>query len=344
MKNLPKVTFIIVARNEGKSLPRLLHDLLSQDYPVEKLELLFIDSKSTDQTKTLMTSFLEEHLECDGKIFDNDGVSLACGWNVALENATGDIIGRVDGHGSIPADFISNNVERILQGEKIVGGTTQYREPKSEWSEVLGIAERSAFGGSTASFRRKGELRYVDTLAYAFYSKDVFDEVGRYNECLGRTEDNEMHYRMRSAGYKFCFDPNITSTHECRSTLRHMIKQKIYNGLWVGLTLCVQPRCFSYRHFVPLLFVLAIIFCLFMLVVGAIWPIIILFTTYMSVSIYFTIASIVGSETKKTFKLFFIPLVFLLCHVAYGLGTLCGIMSIPFFMKRNMKKSKEQPN
>ena len=35
--------------------------------------------------------------------------------------------------------------------------------------------------------------------------------TGLFNENLGRTEDNEMHYRIRKAGYKICFNPDIIS-------------------------------------------------------------------------------------------------------------------------------------
>ena len=51
----------------------------------------------------------------------------------------------------------------------------------------------------------------VNTLAFAAYRKKVFDDVGLYNEKLVRTEDNEMHYRMKKAGYRFFYNPEIVS-------------------------------------------------------------------------------------------------------------------------------------
>ena len=38
------VSFAIVAYNEERSLPQLLHDLENQDYPHNKIEVLLIDS------------------------------------------------------------------------------------------------------------------------------------------------------------------------------------------------------------------------------------------------------------------------------------------------------------
>lgn len=51
-----------------------------------------------------------------------------------------------------------------------------------------------------------------------------------YNEELGRTEDNEIHYRMRKAGFKLCYCPEIVSYQHTRNTLKGMLKQKYGNG------------------------------------------------------------------------------------------------------------------
>ena len=75
------------------------------------------------------------------------------------------------------------------------------------------------------------------------YRKKVFDEVGPYNEKLARTEDNEMHYRMKQKGYKFLLSPNIKSYRYARSDLKGMIKQKYGNGKWIGKTVYYCPKC-----------------------------------------------------------------------------------------------------
>lgn len=104
-----------------------------------------------------------------------------------------------------------------------------------------------------------GEARYVDTLAYALYRREVYDRVGLYDERLRRTEDNDMHYRMRKAGYRFYFSPDILSWHAARKTLRGQLNQKWGNGYWIGRTMRIQPRCFAPRHLIPALFVLALV-------------------------------------------------------------------------------------
>lgn len=77
--------------------------------------------------------------------------------------------------------------------------------PENAWQAVMRALDTSRFCGGAAPFRNSGEARYVDTLAYALYRRSVYDRVGFYDERLRRTEDNDMHYRMRMAGYRFYF-------------------------------------------------------------------------------------------------------------------------------------------
>ncbi len=50
----------VAAYNEEKNLPRLLRDLCAQDYPKDKIELIFADGCSQDGTRALLESFARE--------------------------------------------------------------------------------------------------------------------------------------------------------------------------------------------------------------------------------------------------------------------------------------------
>ena len=54
LDNLPLVSVVIAARNEEKGLPYLIHDLVNQEYPLGKLEVVFINDRSTDLTESIL--------------------------------------------------------------------------------------------------------------------------------------------------------------------------------------------------------------------------------------------------------------------------------------------------
>lgn len=333
------VSFIVVAFNAGDKLRTLIQDLKKQDYDHNKVEVIFVDSNSTDNTKKIMEDFKNSDSTflriC---ILDNPKRILPCGWNIALKESKGDLIIRVDAHSSIPSDFIRKNVEAIKRGEKIVGGQRiSIIDENNSWQKTLLIAETSLFGSGIASYRRTNEKKYVNTLAHAAYSREVFKTVGGYDERLARTEDNEIHYRMRRAGYKFLLDPEIKSYHYARNTFSKMLKQKYMNGYWIGLTLGVSPKCFSFYHFVPLFFILAILFGIILGLFGIMAPIRTLVVAYLTVNVLNTIVSIYGK--KFEFNYLLLPGLFFSLHICYGVGTLIGIIKMPFWL---MNKENRQ--
>ena len=336
-----KVSFIVVAYNAGSKLENLLEDLKKQDYNHNDIEIILVDSNSSDNTKDIMMKFKEINKTFSKVlVLDNPKKILPCGWNIALEASTGDLILRVDAHSSLPNEKKKKNVNRIDMGEKIVGGhRISIIDENNAWQKTLLIAEKSIFGSGIATYRRKEREEYVSTLAHAAYSREVFKKVGGYDERLARTEDNEIHYRMKKAGYKFLLDPTIKSYHHARNSLSKMMKQKYLNGYWIGLTMGISPKCFSIYHFVPLVFVLALIFSIIFAFVFSGIPLILLLGAYFTFNILNTIFSIISE--KKHLDYLLLPFIFFLLHLSYGWGTLYGLIKLPFWIRLN--KSFEYP-
>ena len=320
-----RISFIVVAYNAAGSLGALLGDLLVQTIPHEQIEALLVDSASTDATRAIMLDFAKA-TPFEVKVLDNPRRWLASGINVALAAATGDAIIRLDAHARIPKDFLENNLRALARGEDIVGGCVLGGAPSGAWESVLRTVDTSRFCGGAAPFRNGGEARYVDTLAYALYRREVYDKVGLYDERLRRTEDNDMHYRMRKAGYRFYFSPDIVSYHAARATMRGQLRQKWGNGYWIGRTMRIQPRCFAPRHLIPALFVLALLFGL-LLLPFSVWPLLLLLSAYLACDLVFAVRGALSQESGRLLALLTLPFLFPAVHVVYGVGTLAGLLS-----------------
>ena len=335
MKKEKKVTFIVIAYNAGNKLNSLIKDLKNQTYNHKLIEVILVDSSSTDNTKDIMVDFAKSNDDFIlVKVLDNPKKVLPCGWNLALKDSSGDILLRVDAHSSRPTDFIEKNGKYINKGEKIVGGhRISIIDENNSWQKVLLTAEKSLFGSGIADYRRNETEKYVSTLAHAAYSKSVFDEVGEYNERLFRTEDNEMHYRMKEKGYKFYFNPEIVSYHHARNDFGKMCKQKYLNGYWIGLTMGVCPKCFSLYHFAPFAFVCALIISSLLALFTALnLPLILLVTLYMIVVSIISLVEII--KNKFMLHMFALPFILFSLHISYGVGTMIGLIKLPVFMKR----------
>lgn len=330
------VTIIIVAYNAQEVLNNILDNIIEQDYQHKKIEVLLVDSASKDSTRKIMLNFFDNYF-CEFNrvcVLDNPKKTLPCGWNVALKESNGEVIIRVDAHAKIPSNFISNNISNIRNNESICGGkVTSVSVNSNEWQKMLLCAENSIFGGGIAKFRRKESRGYVDTLAFAAYKRCVFEKVGGYNENLARTEDNEIHYRMRRAGYKFLFDPNIQSYRQSRDSFFKLMKQKYLNGYWVGLTLGVSPKCFSFYHLLPFAFLLGIITTSLLAFFRNYNLLILMWTTYWSLNIMLSLFTVFTERINK--MLLLLPLVLFLLHISYGIGTFIGLVKMPVWKPKN---------
>ncbi len=336
------VSVAIVAYNEEKYLPALWESLVAQDYPHEKIEVLLIDSVSTDSTRAMMKGFAaENHGFLQVRVLENPGKIIPCGCNVALKHYTGDAIVRPDAHVALAPDFLSKNVALLESGEDVAGGVVEsVLATDTPFQRTLLLAENSAFCGGIASFRRLTEKDYVSTLAFGLYRRRVFDTVGLYNEVLACNEDNDMSYRIRKAGFRLCCDPSIQTRRVTRSSFRGLLRQKYRNGYWIGKTMGIQPKCFSLFHFVPFFFVLGIVLTSVLSALGFPWLGIAMWGAYWLLA--FAFAGLEISRTSFAWSHLLLPFVYFLLHLVYGTGTLLGLAVMPFWVGKIKKNTKSK--
>lgn len=331
------VSLCIIAYNEQECIDSLLREVRAQNYPHERMEIILVDGLSTDGTKEKMLDFQQKNEASFRRIVvaDNQKRVQPAGWNVVLANARADVILRVDAHASIPEDFVKKNMQCLNQGEQICGGwRPNIIDEDTPFKRTLLMAETSMFGSSVAPYRRKQGKIYVKSLFHGAYRRTVFEEVGGYNENLWRAEDNEIHYRIRKHGYQLCYEPDIISYQHARNSLRKMVQQKYKNGYWIGLTSAVCPQCLSLYHFVPFAFVCAILATALLAVFGHPLLMALMWSLYGILALAMACKAIVESRRFHISNLL-LPFLFLLLHLSYGVGTLAGLIKLPFWLKKH---------
>ena len=66
----PKVTIITPTYNEAKLIEKKLDNIYQQNYPKNKLEIIIVDSASTDETPELVKKWAEKHPDIDLKLVE----------------------------------------------------------------------------------------------------------------------------------------------------------------------------------------------------------------------------------------------------------------------------------
>jgi GT2 family glycosyltransferase len=185
------------------------------------------------------------------------------------------------------------------------------------------------FGVGNSTFRTSASKPvWVDTVFGGCYRRDVFDRVGLFNERLSRGQDLEFNLRLRRAGLRTLLVPNIRCTYYARSRPLEFAKHNWTNGVWAILPFRYSDIVpISVRHMVPMFFVIGI---LLTATIGVVargiwwWPFLVLVGLYLGFSLVAT--ALVARRERDLRVVVFLPLVFAILHISYGLGSLWGAL------------------
>src|SRR5579863_10491961 len=102
MTTFPFVSIVIPCRNEKSYIPGCLDSVLAFDYPKDRLEVLVSDGMSQDGTRDILEGYQRAHPMI--RMLDNVRKVTPCALNLAIKQARGDVIVRLDAHAEYPID------------------------------------------------------------------------------------------------------------------------------------------------------------------------------------------------------------------------------------------------
>jgi len=318
------ISFILPIRNEAQSIEKTIQSIFSQTID-EDFEIIVADGNSSDGTRELLKNLQTNNPNII--LIDNLEKIVSMGFNRALNESKGDIIIRVDGHCEIAPDYIQKCLKCL---EKInadcVGGATDH-VASGLLGKSIKIAQSSIFGVGGVSFRKKVDKgQYVDTLAFGAYKREVFDQLGGYDEELVRNQDDEFNFRLIQNGGKIWLDPSIKSTYTQRNSFRGLFKQYFQYGFYKVRVMQKRRGIASWRHVVPGLFVLGLLTSLsIFLFNGNTILILSLCLPYLSFSVFATIFELIKTPSNLI-SVMMLPVTFFILHISYGLGFLIGFI------------------
>lgn len=320
-----EVAIVIPTLNEERFISRCLNSIIKQTYEFEKMDVMIIDGGSKDNTKDIVAEYQKSHQNI--RFIENKKKIQSVAFNIGLKKSTAPYIIRLDAHAEYDSKYISLCIENLKQDEKRgnVGGRCNILPfNQSIWAQTNAILNHSRFGIGGAAFRVSNEAHNTDSVPFGAFPRKIIEKIGGMREDLPRGEDNEYNSRIRKAGYKIFFDPNIISSYFARPTLGASCKQMYANGNSIGYLYYIDREAIGIRHLIPLLFVVS---GLFSIIISVLWsPFCYVFCGGLALYLIAdAIASIMGAKdnVKCTLPLF---ILFFCVHVSYGMGTIAGLI------------------
>ena len=292
---LPFVSIIIPCRNEEKFIGKCLDSILAQDYPKDRLEVLVVDGMSEDGTREIVERYTDMSLRarslachCEQseaisardklrnlgiatslpalamtlKLLNNPKKVTPCALNIGIKNAKGEIILWMSAHSRYEKDYISKCVKYLKEYDADNVGGVMITLPRDNAfiGKAIATVLSHPFGVGNSVFRTGAkEPKWVDTVFGGCYKKEVFDKIGLFNESLVRSQDMEFNLRLKKTGGKILLAPDIVSYYYPKSNLKDFFIHNFEDGSWVTYPLKFGIKAFSWRHLIPLFFILGLV-------------------------------------------------------------------------------------
>ncbi len=334
---------IVACRNEEAFIGDCLDSILANDYPKDLLEILVIDGMSDDGTRTIIEDYCSRFSVI--KQLENPARIASSAFNLGIRSASGDLIMIMGAHNVYAPDYISRCVRASVDsGADNVGGIIRV-SPRTPGllANALTFALGHSFGVGNAHFRvGNGGRRWADTVFGGCYRREVFQNVGVFNEQLVFNQDIEFNLRLGRAGGRILLDPEIVSDYHARSDLKSFCEHNFRNGSWVILSsLLSEGIPFSWRHLIPLVFVSSLIASALLspLAAGARLTLLVISGSYLLASLISS--GFIAFRERDIRYAILMPLAFAALHISYGLGSLKALFTATL-QKSIRRKAKPQ--
>ncbi len=323
MPDLYKFSIVIPCLNEEDYIARCLDSIIEQDYELDKIEIVIVDGLSKDRTREIVADYQKKYKNV--KLYDNPKKKTPISLNIGIKNAQGDVVVILGAHTKIDKDFVKYNNQYLHEKDVKVTGGTQKNVGLTYKQSIIGQVMEMPFAMASAQYRWSKKEQYVDTVVYAAYKKELFNEIGYFEEEFAISEDAEINWRIRQKGYKIWYSPKIKTDYYPRKSIYKFVKQMFRYGILRVNMFKKHNDALTPKHMIPPVFVLMIVG----LLVAGIFAEEALLLLAGVMSGYFVInilASLIKVFPKKLHYMPVIPLLVFAMHFGWGLGFIIGYL------------------
>jgi cellulose synthase/poly-beta-1,6-N-acetylglucosamine synthase-like glycosyltransferase len=137
---MPKVSIVVPTYNEEEVIGFKLRNLAKLEYPKNLVQMIFVDSHSTDSTASVIQEFAKNHPEMNATIIvENERRGKASALNNVLSICEGEVLAVSDADCFWPSDILSESLPYLadpavgaVSGPKLLLNAGSSRTTKSE--------------------------------------------------------------------------------------------------------------------------------------------------------------------------------------------------------------------
>ncbi len=229
-EDLPPISLMVPAHNEGMVIKDTLEGLLKLQYPAEKLEILVVNDGSSDDTADQVRAIARKDSRV--RLFNVPAEFAARGKSAALNRGLKecryDVIGIFDADNVPEPDSVLELARQLVSDPHfgaVIGKFRCINRRRNILTRFINL-ESLAFQWIVQAGRWR--LLRMSTLPGTNYliRRSLLEELGGWDE-QALTEDAEMSIRIYQAGYLIKFVPYAVTWEQEPETLKVWFKQRV---------------------------------------------------------------------------------------------------------------------
>lgn len=324
----PTIDVLLSTFNEEGYIGRCLDYTLGQDYPADGLRVILIDGGSSDRTVEICRARAEQDPRLV-VIADGRRLNLPAALNVGLEICDADLVAKIDAHGYPDRDFLRRAAAAFEAGGPEVAcvGGRPVQEGETIFGRAVAIARTSRFGVGGSEYAGTTTRSFVDTVQCGIYRRRELEAVGRFDPAMNYGEDEELNWRLRSAGHRILLDTGMRFHYVTRPSWRSAYRQYRNYGEARVRVVEAHPDFLKIHHLAPAAFVVG----LGLLAGAGLFSRRARWATVGVAASYGTAAACAAHGVSRSIEPRLAPCVaacFGALHLGYGVGTLKGLRAL----------------
>ncbi len=200
INSLPAASIVIIGRNEAGNIGNCIMSALEMDYPQELLEIVYVDTGSTDGTQDIARTAGVRVVEVS-----SPAPSAALARNRGLAESGSQIIHFVDGDMMIDPGYLRKAVEKLASGDMacVVGRVREKHAETNRFSRILNV-----------DWKNKEEGYINAPGGGGTFIKAAIEKIGGYNSGLTLAEETDLGIRLRDIGYRIYLINDVMAVHD----------------------------------------------------------------------------------------------------------------------------------
>lgn len=213
MKGLPSFSIIVPVYNGEATIGECIRSLLGLDYPRDRYEILVVDNNSTDNTATIIKKHPVRYL-VEGEIRSSYATR-----NRGIREARGEILAFTDADVVVGRNWLKRALDCLQDGEAdMVAGAVEIvtHDPPN----ILEACDRYMFLNQERCVQEG-----FGVTANLLVRREVFEDVGLFEESLVSSGDYEFGRRATGKGHSLIYCRDAKVCHLARATLGALLKK-----------------------------------------------------------------------------------------------------------------------